>query len=156
GRPNNVGGAEHVAKLLGKRQLLIVGENDAKSTGAWPGRDGAERVARRLATGRREPIAWTLPPDKAKDVRAWLAQRVADGLNLNNADACRAAGQTLLAALHAGATEAEPEKSPSVAEQLVRLALEIYRFGRTEKDEPFAVAENGPNVAIILKGSSEA
>src|SRR5262249_27263155 len=44
----------------------------------------------------------------------------------------------------------------SIAEHLVRLALDLYRFGRTDKDEPFAVAKDGLNVAVMLKGSSDA
>jgi hypothetical protein len=47
-------------------------------------------------------------------------------------------------------------KPPSVAEQLVRLALAHYRFGRTDKDELFAVAHDGPNLAVMLKGGSDA
>jgi hypothetical protein len=156
GRPSNAGGAEHLTKLLKNQNVLVVGENDAKPTGAWPGRDGAERVATRLATSRGEPVSWVLPPSSAKDVRAWLLDRVAGGLELTNADACREAGRALLTALRADADEAKPEKGPSVAEQLVRLALETFRFGRTDKDEPFAVAHDGANVAIMLKGSGDA
>ena len=52
--------------------------------------------------------------------------------------------------------EPADKAGPSVAEQLVRLALEFYRFGRTDKDEPFAVAHNCANVAIMLKGSGDA
>src|SRR5207253_3076666 len=44
------------------------------------------------------------------------------------------------------------EKQPRVAEQLVRLAMAHYRFGRTDADELFAVAHGGPNLAIMLKG----
>src|SRR5262249_1280482 len=47
-------------------------------------------------------------------------------------------------------------KRPSVAEQLVRLAMSHYRFGRTDRDELFAVARDGRNLAIMLKGSSDA
>jgi hypothetical protein len=48
------------------------------------------------------------------------------------------------------------EEKLTQAEQLVRLAQESYRFGRTDKDEPFAVAHTGANVAIMLKGSGDA
>lgn len=50
--------------------------------------------------------------------------------------------------------KATRQGSPNTAEQLVRLALERYRLGRTEKDEPFAVARNGPNLAVLFKGSA--
>jgi hypothetical protein len=42
----------------------------------------------------------------------------------------------------------------TIAEQLVRLALEHYRFGRTDRDEVFAVELDGPNVAIMLRGGN--
>ncbi len=50
----------------------------------------------------------------------------------------------------------EGDEKPSQAEGLVRLALERYRFGRTEADEPFAVERNGPNVALMFRGSRDA
>jgi hypothetical protein len=43
-----------------------------------------------------------------------------------------------------------------VAEQLVRLAQKHFRFGRNEKDDLFAVARDGPNLAVMLKGGSDA
>jgi hypothetical protein len=59
-------------------------------------------------------------------------------------------------ALPGESLECEPEEQPRTAEQLVRMALERYRFGRTDKDEPFAVLRDGPNVAVMLKGSADA
>jgi hypothetical protein len=57
----------------------------------------------------------------------------------------------------------EPEQSKdkkaeqvSQAEKLVRLALELYRIGRAEGDEPFAVPHDGPNVALMFRGSRDA
>lgn len=155
GRPSNTGGADDVAKLLEGRAVLIVGENDQKEGGDWPGRNGARNVARRIAGAWKEPVSWTLPPDGVKDARAWLQSRVAGGLNLADADACRKAGADLLAALMADTTEAKPEKV-SQSEALVRIALELYRIGRTESDEPFAVARAGPNVALMFRGSRDA
>ena len=54
------------------------------------------------------------------------------------------------------AVECEPQQELSTADQLVDMALERYRFGRTDKDEPFAVLCDGPNVAMMLKGSADA
>src|SRR5262249_33957254 len=45
GRPSNSGGSMDLGKLLDSREVLLVGENDAKPDGSWPGRDGAKRVA---------------------------------------------------------------------------------------------------------------
>jgi phage/plasmid primase-like uncharacterized protein len=75
GRPSNTGGVEHLATLLRNwppdRPIIIVGENDAKPDGNWPGRDGAIGVAKQLAARVSRPISSALPPDGTKDVRAW-------------------------------------------------------------------------------------
>ena len=75
GRPSNSGDVSLLAELFASdpdREILIVGEYDAKESGEWPGRSGAESVARRLAARLRRPVRWTLPPAGAKDVRDWL------------------------------------------------------------------------------------
>jgi energy-coupling factor transporter ATP-binding protein EcfA2 len=247
GRPSNVGGADALAERLRQREVLVVGERDERN-GRWPGRDGAIRVARRLARVLRRPVAWTLPPTPAKDVRAWLCLRAATGLDLGDEAACRAAGAELLKTLYVSAETVEPpitvrlapdkygrklgtlavgeegedlagddvlyvgrlriaepedranwiceaaaaalklhpwlgaadsarervsaaldaavraaaaeeasdpddENTPTVAEAVVRLALERYRFGVSQDGEPFAVEREGPMVALSLRGS---
>jgi hypothetical protein len=76
GRPSNFGGVEYLIELLfdvpDQRQIVVIGENDKKSDGKWPGRDGAISTATRLAEGLERPVAWAFPPDDAKDSRAWL------------------------------------------------------------------------------------
>ncbi|HEX4609909.1 MAG TPA: hypothetical protein VH092_17070 [Urbifossiella sp.] len=76
GRPSNVGGVEFLAALLADwpadRELIILGENDQKENGAWPGRDGAEKVARDLGVRLSCPVKLAFPPADAKDVRDWL------------------------------------------------------------------------------------
>ncbi len=76
GRPSNTGGVAHLAALLGDldagRPVVVVGENDRKDSGDWPGRTGAESVARGLAGRLGRPVRWVLPPAGAKDVRDWL------------------------------------------------------------------------------------
>lgn len=156
GRPSNAAGAEQIARLLKGRVILVVGERDQKPDGRWPGRDGAERVAVRVASEWGRAVAWTLPPATVKDVRAWLHQRAAAGLDLSDADACWAAGVELLQVLGAAAEEARPEARPRQSELLVRLALERYRLGRDEAGEPFAVERDGPNVALMFRGSRDA
>ncbi len=155
GRPSNSGGADDLAKLLRGRGAVVLGENDQKPDGNWPGRDGAEAVARRIATAWQVEVVWTLPLEGAKDVRAWLQSQVSAGLDLANSDACREAGMAFVNELPRG-EQAAPEPKPSQAECLVRLALELYRIGRTELDEPFAVAHDGSNVALMFKGSKDA
>ena len=76
GRPSNSGGVALLARLLRDidpgREIIVVGENDEKEEGLWPGRDGAVSVSRGLSSALRRPIRWALPPTDAKDVREWL------------------------------------------------------------------------------------
>lgn len=78
GRPSNNGGRHHIAVLL-KRLLekepdlrvIVVGENDEKEDGKWPGREGAIRVAGSLTENLERPIEWGMPPEGVKDLRSW-------------------------------------------------------------------------------------
>ena len=76
GRPSNTGGADMLAALLADfphdRPIIVMGEYDQKADGSWPGRDGAKRVAEELAEKLQRGIEWALPPDGAKDIRAWI------------------------------------------------------------------------------------
>jgi AAA domain len=104
GRPNHIGGADQLATLLRSvevgRALVIVGENDQKADGSWPGRDGATQVAEKLAAALSRPVRWALIPDGVKDARAWLCSRVgAEG----TADQWTAAGADLVRKLLATA-----------------------------------------------------
>jgi hypothetical protein len=116
GRPSNASGAEDLAKLLHDHDVLIVGENDAKPDGRWPGRDGAVRVAQELAKRWGRPIRWTLPPEDAKDARAWLCQRAKAGLAVDDADALLAAGRELVEALETAAEAALPRANKPAAD----------------------------------------
>ncbi len=77
GRPSARGGVDHLTRLLADwpadREVVVLGENDRKDDGRWPGRDGAIVVTRRLAAalpGR--CVRAALPPPDLKDARAWL------------------------------------------------------------------------------------
>jgi hypothetical protein len=90
GRPSNLGGAAMLAGLLGQlpeaRQLVVVGENDRKPDGLWPGKDGAKRLAEELAGRLGRSVLCTLPPAEYKDVRDWVTDRfagAADGFDWN-------------------------------------------------------------------------
>jgi hypothetical protein len=76
GRPSNVGGVDQLVELLTglelERPVVVVGERDQKPDGSWPGRDGAEQTARRLAGRLNRRVGWGFPPDDAKDSRGWL------------------------------------------------------------------------------------
>lgn len=76
GRPSNTGGVDLLTKLLmdipEHREIVVIGERDQKPNGHWPGRDGVIRTAERLSENLDRLIGWALPPDGAKDSRAWL------------------------------------------------------------------------------------
>lgn len=75
GRPANSSGAEHLADLRDldpERPIIVVGENDQKPDGSWPGRDGPESIARRLTALLGRSVLKAMPPAEAKDVRDWL------------------------------------------------------------------------------------
>lgn len=105
GRPSARGGIPHLCELLGDwtGAVVIVGENDRKHDGNWPGRDGAMSVARSLAVRLGRPIEWALPPAGVKDLREWVQRDVPD---LAHAAAYTATGAEILAALRGSAETA--------------------------------------------------
>jgi integrase len=109
GRPSNTGGVDLFAELLkdwpADREILVVGENDRKPDGSWPGRSGAERTAAALAGRLGRPVPFAMPPDGAKDVRQWLTDRAGEAADWPTL------GRELLAALTAAAeTPAAPRR----------------------------------------------
>jgi hypothetical protein len=88
GRPSNVS-APWLPELLGpyrEREIIVLGEHDRKEPGVrpgcrvdcrgcsacWPGRFGAEAVARLLAEQLKRSVTWWIL--SVKDVRVWLAE----------------------------------------------------------------------------------
>jgi hypothetical protein len=82
GRPSNTGGLTHLPGLLAAvaadLHIVVLGENDEREDGAWPGRDGAVQVALELTRALGRPVHSTLPPAGHKDVRAWVLARKMD------------------------------------------------------------------------------
>jgi hypothetical protein len=82
GRPSNTGGVTDLAAWLRpqspERKVIVLGENDPKPDGAWPGREGAVKTAQTLSAALGRPIFWALPPESAKDVRDWVRRRNPD------------------------------------------------------------------------------
>jgi putative DNA primase/helicase len=81
GRPGAEGKVELLVELLRKlpadRPVIVVGENDRKADGKWPGKEAAEKVAAMLiAAGLPNPVSWSLPPEAHKDSRAVLVAGV--------------------------------------------------------------------------------
>jgi hypothetical protein len=80
GRPNNLGGVPILQRLFADlpadRDVIVLGEHDRKAD-VWPGRDGTVKAAAELHRLLGRPVHWALPPDGAKDARAWVvAQRL--------------------------------------------------------------------------------
>lgn len=125
GRPSNTGGVKLLAALLRDvpryRQIFILGEGDRKAHDdlkdelrerhnpncagcalCWPGRYGAMHIAEQLARKLNRPVAWALPPDGAKDLRAWLQtngrdqQRFLDSLKIRTVEPPPTAGPVLV------------------------------------------------------------
>lgn len=113
GRPSNASGGRFIAQLLPRRKVLIVGENDQNPAGTWPGREGAEKLATYLATKLKRVVRWALPTEPHKDVRTSLQHLVANGLDLNDEQACHEAGKRFVESLIAVATEEQPPASSS-------------------------------------------
>ncbi len=98
GRPSNRGGAPLLAELLREfpddRDIIVLGDDDQKPDGLWPGKDGAIHTATDLASRLERPIYWCITPDHAKDAREWVNRHARvepermrkcflDGLQLN-------------------------------------------------------------------------
>lgn len=79
GRPSARGGINLLVASLSwmpaDRTINVMGEHDARSDGTWPGREGAQEVARRLGGALRNEVSWALPPDGAKDLREWVVRQ---------------------------------------------------------------------------------
>ncbi len=81
GRPSARGGVELLAQLLGGdfasgRPVLVLGENDRKPDGSWPGRDGAAFVAAALSKATGRAVLTACPPEQYKDAREWVIDRL--------------------------------------------------------------------------------
>lgn len=75
GRPSCRGGIEELHELLATlkpaRQIVVLGEWDARPDGSWPGRDGALFTAQQLSARLKREVFWAMVPDGKKDVRQW-------------------------------------------------------------------------------------
>lgn len=139
GRPAAAAGADMLAELLRTetREIVVMGENDKKSDGRWPGRDGAESVARKLADAWGRPVAIAFPPDGAKDVRGWLTDELRASMPWPER------GETLRAAIMASAGAIEPSgeaateagrKGPSMTDRLIAIGRTAELFHNAAGD----------------------
>ncbi len=71
GRPSNLAGLGYLKELVRGRPCIIIGENDQKSDGRWPGRQGLEAAFETLKnTSQARKL---MPPEGFKDLREWKA-----------------------------------------------------------------------------------
>jgi hypothetical protein len=141
GRPSNMGGAAMLAPLLqhaARRhdvRLLVVGENDQKPDGRWPGKDGAVTTARRLAESLGAPVCVAYPPSKHKDVRAWVRALLPEPRKATSEELLRLGrmvGEALLASAEvvpAGAGTLPPPADPPPRES--GTVTEVIEAGRS-------------------------
>ena len=81
GRPSShVGGGMIAAMLQGvetERPIFVMGENDEKPDGRWPGKDGATIIAKQLAAAfPNRTVMGACPPTGVKDARDWVLSRL--------------------------------------------------------------------------------
>lgn len=119
GRSSAASGAAIVSAIMRGQQLIVVGENDLKADGNWPGREGARKVAKKIAEAWGEPVEWCLPPASIKDIRAWLRLQIENGLDITDPTAVQAAGRRLLVLLRESATEETATRGDSTPCQRV-------------------------------------
>lgn len=108
GRPNNVGGVDVLADFLGRfarlgGEVIVLGENDRKADGAWPGREGAEKVATGLAEKWGRAVGFAMPPENAKDLRDWLW--ASGSVNVEDVVQCADLGKEIIRLAKCGLTE---------------------------------------------------
>jgi phage/plasmid primase-like uncharacterized protein len=80
GRPSATGGGTYLTTLIAQypdREFVVLGENDQKADGSWPGRSGAYGVARKLEANLCRTIEVTFPPAGFKDIRDFVTRRTA-------------------------------------------------------------------------------
>jgi putative DNA primase/helicase len=69
GRPSNLAGNDLLRDLIRGRKVWVIGENDKKADGSWPGREGLLKVLETI--GGVCDARGVFPPEHVKDLRAW-------------------------------------------------------------------------------------
>lgn len=162
GRPSNLAGGGQIARLLGGRDVLVVGENDQNLAGVWPGREGAEKLAEFLAAAWKRAVPWALSPEGTKDVRAYLQHLIAQGLTLDDREACAVAGRQLVELLSTSATVQQPPTQASdksskddsgAREVILHICLESkdYLFHDSESRAYAVVQDRGVARTLSVK-----
>ncbi len=149
-RPNNLAGGPILAELLSgmqlAREIIVVGENDEKEDGTWPGRTGAEKVANQLAAAHPGTIFyWCLPPDKVKDVREWLTGRKTEEAGRELLEKMRAQGMVVA---RIGPPNPTPQPVPATASGTAEfeLTLSLEEEGGVNSIQP----PKAPSISSLL------
>jgi hypothetical protein len=133
GRPSNTGGVNHLAELLRDiqpdRKIFVLGENDCKSDGDWPGREGAEKTAAELGRLLGRKIAWALTPDGKKDARQWVFEECGSP----NLPTWPDMGRKFLDNLKYAEEHAKPSTNGDTPK---RRPIEKYSFARLAEEHP--------------------
>ena len=121
---------------------MIVGDNDRKNNGKWPGKSGATRTAQAIANKLERTIKWAFPPAEFKDVREWLNRNP----NINS--------KQVFQCLSLNAMEAAPE-APFVDNSSSRevLVFSNFEFGESN-GKPIKVGLMADNILDILRPKS--
>lgn len=163
GRPSNVTGAELLADLCRDvptgRKIIVVGENDVRfdevqGRDLWPGKDGVECVAPKLAELLNRPVHKAYPPEGIKDCRELVREMIAgqaDALDLN------AVGAEIRARLEATAVEVlvpVPDSASLIAAKaLPRIIINDRQYRDVESDAAQAlIASNNPPSVFVGNG----
>jgi len=75
GRPSNTSGGAILKDLIPKRKwklVIVVGENDQKSDGKFPGLDGMIKIKDYLSIAWEIDVPGVMPPPGTEDCRTWL------------------------------------------------------------------------------------
>lgn len=83
GRPSNTAGLAMLRELVRGRDVILLGENDKKPDGKWPGKDGVE-AAFLTVKNVCASVLKAMPPEGVKDLRQWVSRTGVNAANVIN------------------------------------------------------------------------
>jgi hypothetical protein len=129
---------DEMVKLLApfpaEQPIILFGENDRKSNGHWPGRDGALKTATELAKRLERQIQWALPAGNAKDVRAWCLSRSLPFNGSKNREIWGQAGTALMGLLELNTVDAQGGGRPTILITLEEMEVNDQAVAALAKD----------------------